>query len=32
MIAGYGFGGGALTGPYPLVHFGGACGLGVGVW
>jgi hypothetical protein len=23
---------GALTGPYPTLRFGGACGLGVGVW
>jgi hypothetical protein len=32
MIAGYGFFGGALTGPYPMLRFGGACGLGVGAW
>jgi hypothetical protein len=30
MIAGYDFFG-ALTGPYPTLQFGGACGLGVGV-
>ena len=24
--------GGALTGPYPTMRFGGACGLGVGAW
>jgi len=28
-IAGYGFFWGALTGPYPTLRFGGACGLGV---
>ena len=29
-IAGYGFFFWALTGPYPTLRFGGACGLGVG--
>jgi hypothetical protein len=24
--------GGALTGPYPTLRFGGACGLGVGAF
>ncbi len=31
-IAGYGFFFGALTGPYPTLRFGGACGLGVGAF
>ena len=30
-IASYGFFG-ALTGPYPTLRFGGACGLGVGAF
>jgi len=31
-IAGYGFFFWALTGPYPTLQFGGACGLGVGAF
>jgi hypothetical protein len=31
-IASSGFLGGALTGPYPMLRFGGACGLGVGAF
>jgi hypothetical protein len=31
-IAGYGFFFWALTGPYPMLQFGGACGLGVGAF
>ena len=31
-IAGYGFFFWALTGPYPTLRFGGACGLGVGAF
>ena len=31
-IASSGFFGGALTGPYPTLRFGGACGRGVGTF
>ena len=31
-IAGYGFFFWVLTGPYPTLRFGGACGLGVGAF
>jgi len=31
-IAGYGFFGGVLTGPYPMLEFDCACGLGVGAF